>query len=118
MSLIVDDRPDVWCDEDAENIIPIKPFKCNITDLMNYESAVYKDQELVSLQNYLTKLHEKYITLAAYRKVDVRQVLKQYTKEEFEEEYLSDLDSDDEDMNDDYESDESDEEDDEDEILQ
>jgi hypothetical protein len=120
MSLIVDDRPDVWCDEDAENIIPIKPFKCNLTDLMNYESAVYNDQELVSLQNYLIKLHEKYITLAAYRKVDVRQVLKQYTKEEFEEEDLSDMDSDDDDMNDDYESDASDEEedDDEDENLQ
>jgi len=109
MSLIVDDRPEVWCDEDMENIIPIVPFKCNISDLMNASSSVYLDQELVSLQDYLIKLHQQYIKSLRYNRgnVDIRQVLKQNTREDMEQDY--DSDSDDEDMNDDYESDESDE---------
>jgi TFIIF-interacting CTD phosphatase-like protein len=114
MSLIVDDRPDVWCDNDSENIIPISPFKCNINDYMNPNSSIYLDQELPLLGEYLVKLHERYIkALKLKNKVDVRQVLKQFSREEMEDDYYdSDMEDDDQDMNDNDESEEEEEEED------
>jgi len=113
MSLIVDDRPDVWCDNDSENIIPISPFRCRIGDFVNPQSSVYTDQELPSLAEYLVKLHGRYMKSLKYKnRVDVRQVLKSFSREEME--YESDMDEDDRMDEYDEESDESDDEEDED----
>jgi len=120
MSLIVDDRPEVWCDNDSENIIPISPFTCQIDDFVNPHSSVYEDQELLSLGEYLVRLHGRYMKSLKYRnKIDVRDVLKSFTREEMEQEdedCESDMEDDDEDRMNDYDeqSDESDDEEDDD----
>jgi len=109
MSLIVDDKPEVWCQEDSDNIIPIAPFRCQIDDFMNPMSSAYTDDQLLLLQEYLVKLHGRYIKMLKWDKqVDVRSVLKQYSLQCMENE--TDDENSDEEM---YSSDESDDEDDE-----
>ncbi|KAL0481895.1 RNA polymerase II subunit A C-terminal domain phosphatase [Acrasis kona] len=114
MSLIVDDKPEVWCEEDSSNIIPITPFRCQIDDFVNSQSNVYMDEELLSLQDYLIRLHGKYIKMLKWNKqVDVRDVLKQYSTQCMDN--VTDDDSDMEGDDEMYESDVSDDEDEEDE---
>lgn len=75
VSVIVDDRLDVWCNDDAKNVLQILPF---------LGSA--KDTQLPSLGNYLRRIHSCFFTKQKQQEelVDVREVLSYFAQEEQE----------------------------------